>query len=72
MRDLIVLAAGMIVGNWGPPLIAWLLTRTERNERRVRRQKLEQLITEVNEEPTGGLALPRQYSQHYVRRDVQA
>jgi hypothetical protein len=72
MRDLIVLAAGMIVGNWGPPLIAWLLMRTERNERRVRRQDLERLVADLQEEPAGSLALPRQYAGHYFRRDVQA
>jgi hypothetical protein len=72
MRDLVVLAAGMIVGNWGPPLIAWLLTRTERNEGRARRQNLERLVAEVKEEPAGGLTLPRQYGRHQFRRNVRA
>lgn len=72
MRDLIVLAIGMIVGNWGPPLIAWLLTRTERNERRVGREKLEQLIADVHQEPAGGLAVPPQVGRHHVRRVVRA
>lgn len=66
MRDLVILAAGMIVGNWWPPLIARLLTRTERNGRRVRRPNLEQLIADVNEQPTGGHAVPRQYAWHHI------